>query len=127
MLRFYESQMSTLADANLDGVARDLVPYFREFHENATMDLDDDALFNRVSAGLRRARSWDFESMFAQILFVAIMLEVAPDFDTDPHIRAALEDGTQPLDDRLAGIGDALSEAGWEAVSARGNPAAWEG
>ena len=65
--------------------------------------------------------------MFALNLFVALMFEVAPDFDTDPDIHAWLSDRSRLPDARLAEIEYVLGEDGWEQVAARGNPQAWEG
>jgi len=118
--------MATLLDASLPTLATRLVPYMREHHSEATRQLDDSLLCQRITTGLRRARKWEFESMFGLSLFVALMFEIAPDFDMDPHIHALLSDRSRPPDARLAQIEGALSEDGWEQLAARGNPKAWE-
>ena len=64
--------------------------------------------------------------MFGLGLFVALMFEVAPDFDTDPKIRDLLGDQSWPLDARLDAVGDALTDDEWGQVAARADPKAWE-
>jgi hypothetical protein len=126
MLKIRAAQMSSLLDARLGYVAETLRPYLRHHHANATAGFDDDQLAQRIRVGLRRARGWGFETMFGLGLFVALMFEVAPDFDTDPKIRDLLGDQSWPLDARLDAVGDALTDDEWGQVAARADPKAWE-
>jgi hypothetical protein len=127
MLTIRHAQFAAMLDARLPEIGTTLLPYMRERHRAATAGLNDAELRERIICALVRARSWGFESMFGLTSFVALMFDVAPDFDTDPAIRAALRDSAKPLDARIAGIGDALSEAGWAQVAQRADQGAWKG
>jgi hypothetical protein len=127
MLTIRHAQFAAMLDARLPEIGNTLLPYMRERHGAATAALNDAELLERIISGLTRARRWGFESMFGLTSFVALMFNVAPDFDTDPVIRAALSDASKPLDARIAGIEDALSEAGWAQVAQRADQRAWTG
>lgn len=126
MITIRQAQMSALQDAQLPNILAQLTYYVREHHANSTAQFDDAQLGKMVGAGVRRARNWGFESMFGMGLFVALMFEVAPDFDTDPRIHAVLSEPPCALDDCLAGIADVLGDDEWEQVAQRANPQAWQ-
>jgi hypothetical protein len=90
MLTISSAQRSTLIDARLGYVAEELKEFMRLNHAEAIAGIDDALVSQRIAAGLRRARGWGFETMFGLGLFVALMFEVAPDFDPLTRTCAAL-------------------------------------
>jgi hypothetical protein len=127
MLTIRNQQFDALFEARLPEISRDLAAYVRRTCPDAVAALDDEALLQRVLVGARRARRWGFESMFGFAVFVTIMLEVAPDFDTHPRVRALLDvDSPLALDARLQGIAGILTEDEWEELAKSATPSAWE-
>jgi hypothetical protein len=125
MITIRNAQMAALQQAQLPSVLARLTQYVREHHAASTAQFDDALLGQMVGAGVRRAQGWGFETMFGLGLFVALMFEVAPDFDTDPRIHAALGTPSCALDDCLAGIADVLADDEWEQLAQRANALAW--
>jgi len=118
--------MCTFLDQRLDTIADQLIPYFRETHPEVTGPLSDKILRHRIFVGLARARQWDVQSWFGLTVFVALMFEIAPDFDTHPTLRAHLAHTARDVDARLGDIDGALDDDGWEALAVTADPALWE-
>lgn len=125
MLTIRHEQWSALVDARLGQVAESLEGYLRLHHAAAIQGLDDASLAHRISVGLRRARGWGLDSMFGLGVFVALMFEVGPDFDTDPQIRRLLADHSRKPSDRLLLLDATLTDADWALVAARADLQAW--
>jgi hypothetical protein len=126
MLTIRSEQLAALAETQFDRVIAELRQYLRTHHAEATAHLDDDTLTHCIRIGVRRARSWGFDTLFGLGLFVALMFEVAPDFDTDPKIRKLLANPSLSLSRRLNGLETALTDLEWEQLSARADQRVWE-
>lgn len=126
MLTVRAAQREALIDARAPALAEAIELYLRLQHADALAGMDDALVARRVGIGLRRARGWGFDSMFGLGLFVALMFETAPDFDTDPRIAAILSDPSQPLNARLASLETALSLQDWEQLAAAARSAGWK-
>jgi hypothetical protein len=126
MLTIRSSQVAVLVDARSAALTEAIEAYLRLHHAEALDGLDDALLTRRVGVGLRRARRWGFDSMFGLGLFVALMFEVAPDFDADPQINALLSDPSRPLNDRLDALESTVTDARWQQLAADADAGAWE-
>jgi hypothetical protein len=119
------AQRAALTDACAPALAEAIEVYLRLQHADALAGMDDTLVTQRVGIGLRRARGWGFDSMFGLGLFVALMFEVAPDFDTDRRIAAILADPSRPLNARLEALETALSQHDWQQLAAGARASAW--
>lgn len=94
--------------------------------EEFTVDaLPDERLHDLVRTGIARARRYGmtFESSIAA--FVAVMFEIAPNFDEHRLCQVLLGDEQTAPDARLDELLDVLTEKNWESIRADYNPQAW--
>ena len=73
---------------------------------------------------LGRGHGFEMESSGAA--FSALMFLVAPNFDQQPAIRAALADATMSPDARMAKLMTRTKEQDWDAAGAMADPAVWQ-
>ena len=125
MLRIREEQLRQFepqADAAL--VAR-IVEHLHEEHADVTDTLPDDVLREMVEAGMARARGHGLTWESSLAAFVALMFEIAPNFDEHPRVRHYLDSSTVPPDERLNRLAASLSDEDWEAIERDYDAAAW--
>ena len=125
MLTVRAAQRAAFIDARVPELAEAIEIYLRLQHADALAGMDDALVTLRVGIGVRRARGWGFDSLFGIGLFVALMFEVAPDFDTDRRIAAILADPLRPLNERLEALDTALSAEHWQQLAACARASAW--
>ena len=75
---------------------------------------DNKKLEAMVEIGIERAKSHGLELAEDLAAFVALMFEVAPNFDEEEEIKAALEDTNLVPSDRLAQLWERTSDEAWE-------------
>ncbi|WP_441293209.1 hypothetical protein ACSRUE_06820 [Sorangium sp. KYC3313] len=78
-----------------------------------------------VRAGMARARSHGIRAEWAVTSFVAMMFEIGPDFDTQPEIRAFLEEGSGLPEMRLMEAVERAPEESWTDAEENADPGAW--
>lgn len=110
MLIIREKQLHRLAVAML---ANRLRAYFLTHHADAVSAQGHDQLTQLITEGIQRAQEYGFRWESSIGWFLATMLEVSPRFDSQPHIRALLENTnhaeTRKIDEVLLGT----SERDW--------------
>ena len=75
---------------------------------------DNKKLEAMVEIGIERAKSHGLELAEDLAAFVGLMFEVAPNFDEEEEIKAALEDTNLVPSDRLAQLWERTSDEAWE-------------
>ena len=89
-------------------------------------ELDEATLDRLVRVGIARAGSHEISLQSAIAAFVAVMFEVAPNFDTHRLSRVLLGDEEVAPDARLDELLNVLTEKNWESIRAEYDPQAWE-
>ncbi len=69
-----------------------------------------------IANGLVRARSHGLHTTAQLTAFVTLMFGIAPNFDMQPRLRAALEDSNVPIDERWERLFTPEFDVGWEAA-----------
>ena len=110
-----------------DAFERRIARHLRDHHADALYGVSNDVLLRMVRAGVVRARSHSLSWESSIMTFVALMFEVAPDFDEHPAIRSALRDAATVPDERLAVAVDRLAPHVWQEASSRADLRAWFG
>ena len=76
--------------------------------------IDDEGLAEMVANGLARARSHGFTADDDLMAFVAVMFEIAPNFDEQPDIKRALANESIPINKRFDSLFIPALDGAWE-------------
>jgi hypothetical protein len=125
MLTFTDRQLAALfAPDDATAAARIRNALIRK-HGRAVARMPDDRLAEVIVAGVRRARTYGLRQMDSLMLFVVLMLEVAPGFDREPAIAAYLAASGDAPDARMLDITTAVAGPAWQAAAALQDEAEW--
>lgn len=116
-LTIRHAQMAVLRADVAAAFPQQLAGRLRERHGQALAPLDDAALLRVVEAGCARAGRWGLSERADRAAFVALMLEVAPDFDGHPAVRAVLRDVSMAPSTRLLLLPRLVPDHAWRAMA----------
>ena len=110
--------------------------YLREKHPSeivrftdavvALREIPDAKLDALLERGIARARSHGLTWESTLNAFVTMMVTVAPNFDQQRVVRAALADKDRPSNFRTKELDQRVSQADWKRARAAYDPAAWQ-
>lgn len=106
--------------------AAEVISFLRATSPIAVGSIEPSMLQTRVLRGLLRARTYGFKRASSLAAFVAIMFDIAPNFDEHPRIHAVLTDPTLSPDLRIDVLMSRTTAAHWEEALVRGGSDAWE-
>ena len=86
----------------------------REANPERVLDYDDKKLEEIVKIGIKRARSHDLERSEDVAAFVALMFEIAPNFDEQEEIKTILADTNYTPTERINQLWKRSSDEAWE-------------
>jgi hypothetical protein len=110
-------QMRQLDDRAFDGFVARLVPFVRRrcgaagAFDPGLVPADEASFARQVRAGALRARALGLRSERALAAYVALACSYAPEFDSHPGVRAALEDRRYRPDERIRRVFDTIVRA----------------
>lgn len=102
-----------------------LAEHLRTEHGPLVEGLPDRLLEEMVRSGLVRARRYGLTWESSLTAFVALMFEVAPNFDEHPPVRRVLLDARVPPDARIEALAGRVSAEEWEEAGRRYDADAW--
>lgn len=102
-----------------------LCRYLREDHANVTDRYPDPIFQKMVAGGIERAQSRGLTLENKIAFFVALMFEIAPNFDQHPRIGAMLEDPASTPDSAMDRLTQELTGRDWAQAARNSNPSAW--
>jgi hypothetical protein len=91
-----------------------IVLHLHENHAEAIDRFPDDILREMVGNGVKRGRSHGLTWESSLTHFVALMFEIAPNFDEHPAIRRVLHEPSVPPDERMDLLTEKVSGKEWE-------------
>jgi Domain of unknown function (DUF4123) len=103
-----------------------LVQHLKQKHAIAIGGLTDQALEQRIHAGLQRARRYGFREEATFAAFVGLMFEFAPNFDEHPRIQPILTDEDIAPDDRIDVLVEEATDEDWNEARNLSDPKAWD-
>jgi hypothetical protein len=115
-----------LAAIRLATLEQQIARHLREEHRRAVKDIADGELRKLIAAGIARAGRHGIESGQAVALFVALMFEIAPNFDEHPAIRKVLSDEGLAVDARVGELAERISPEEWVAAQGTYDARAWQ-
>lgn len=97
----------------------------REANSERVADYSDETIQTMVRVGVERARAHDFERAEDIAAFVAVMFEIAPNFDENEEVRAILEDRNFSIEERFKQLWGRTSDELWTELENRYDARVW--
>ena len=125
--------MHAVAEANFE---RHLARHLRESYSASVVklpdggeftvgDLLDDTLIQLIRTAIAKARRYEMTLQSSIASFVALMFDVAPNFDEHRLCEVLFGDEEKPPDARMEDILTVLTEKNWEAIRNDYDPQVW--
>ena len=125
MLVIRKEQMDAFGWQTEEEFVRFVMEHIREESPERVLGYADEYFEEMVRNGLARARSHGFREEEDLAAFVAIMFEIAPNFDEQPNIKKVLDDKTIPSDRRFEQLWGLTSNEDWEEAKRNSREEAW--
>jgi hypothetical protein len=97
----------------------------REANPERVVDYSDETLETMVKTGIERARTHDFDRAEDIAAFVAVMFEIAPDFDENPEVKAILDDESFSVEERFKQLWGRTSDETWQELENKYDARVW--
>jgi hypothetical protein len=125
MLTIREEQMNAFLLDDEQAFVDFIIEHLNEESPELIDRLPLDALREMVSNGIARAKKYGLRSPEDLTAFVAVMFEIAPNFDEQPEIHQVLQDESIPIDERFDLIFEKVSDEAWEEADRNYDYEAW--
>jgi hypothetical protein len=125
MLKIRPSQMGFFAQASESDFVRRLCLHLRRHHGRVTENYPDGLFEQMVRSGIARARGRGLTVENKIAFFVALMFEIAPNFDEQRMIRRILEDERRPADEQIEMLAEWTTDADWREAGREADATAW--
>lgn len=125
MLTIRKEQMNVFEDERERDFVDRVMQFLKERHTAVVEDLSDDVLRQRVQVALERGRNHGLTWESSLVGFVALMFEVAPNFDQHPAFKRALSMPIEDENERIRAIYKSVSDAQWHEAQEYYDPSAW--
>ena len=102
-----------------------LMAHLREHHRARVCDLPDGVLLDMTRTGIARARRYGITWESNLIAFVALMFEVAPNFDQHPRMQMILTGHNIDPENKIDLLVERTPENVWREVKARSDVSQW--
>ncbi len=102
-----------------------LMAHLREHHTELVAGFSDDLLLPMVQTGITRARSYGITWESNLTAYVALMFEIAPNFDRHPRMQMILSSHSINPEDKLDMLMERMPEGIWDEMQRRNHSAAW--
>lgn len=125
MLIIRQQQLDDYILQDEDDFVRSVTEHIREENPERVADYPDSLLEEMVRTGINRAKSRGFERPEDLSAFVAVMFEIAPNFDEQTDISKILDDDQTPVEQKLDQLFELVSEEAWEEAEENYDADAW--
>lgn len=113
MLTIREKQIQHFIAKDDSELVKFIAETIREANPERVADYDDKKLEGMVKIGIDRARSHALERGEDIAAFVALMFEIAPNFDEQEEIKVVLEDTNYTPSERINQLWKRTSDETW--------------
>ena len=125
MLTIRKEQMDQMLTHDESRLIDFVVGHVQRECRDSVRDIDPRSLREMVSNGMTRARRHGLTGPRDLTAFVAIMFEIAPNFDDQPDIRRALGDSSVLIEQRFDRMLERVPDWAWEEAQRYKVSAAW--
>ena len=126
MLVVRKAQMDEMIMGDEDEFVSFLVSHAKEEHPEVKEDYTDDELRIMVRGGIKKAKSYGFKHHDDITGFVAVMFEIAPNFDEQEQIKEVLEEEGLNANQKFDKLwSDIVPDEAWEEADENYDDKAW--
>ena len=123
--RMRQEQLDQFLVRDDETLARAIARFLHDEVPALIEHLEEEILLEMIATGIVKARRYGLERPEQLIGFVSIMFEIAPNFDEQPDIRAALTDPERAPTERYERLFSDPFAAAWEEADANYDDDAW--
>jgi hypothetical protein len=125
-LKIRPEQMEVFRRAAVKGFIERMMEHLHRYHSEAIAGLSDEMLRDRVEIGVGRGEAYGLTSEDGLPFFVALMFEIAPNFDQQTNIHSLLSQKELPPKVRIELVQKATTADDWEEARKLSDPHVWE-
>ncbi len=125
MLIIREQQIQHFIAENEANLIKLIVQIVREANAERVADYDDQMLEEMVKIGIERAKRNGLQNAEDISAFVAVMFEIAPNFDEQEQIKIVLADTNFPPAERFFQLFERVSDEDWKRAEKLYNADIW--
>jgi hypothetical protein len=114
MLIIREKQIQHFIAENEPELIKLVVRIVREANAERTADYEDKMLEKMVKTGIERAKRHELQNAEDIAAFIAVMFEIAPNFDEQEQIKAVLADTNFSPPERFFQLFERVPDKDWE-------------
>ncbi len=119
------AQIEAMLAANEEPLVSSVIEYLERERPLLIGGIEETWLRQAVRSGLARARGHQLSKPWHLVAFVALMFDVAPNFDEQPDIAQRLDQPERSADARLKAIFDPALTDAWEEAEGNYDADAW--
>jgi predicted small metal-binding protein len=125
MLVIREEQIQRFIANDEEELVKSIKQHIREENSEKIVVFSDEMFEEMVRTGIKRAKSHGFERAEDIAAFVAVMFEIAPNFDEQPEIKKILDDSNIPGEQKFERFWEQVSDESWKKAEANYDSDAW--
>jgi hypothetical protein len=125
MLRIRDEQLRAFLPANDIQLVDFIAAHLKQQTPELVDPLPESDLRLMIHHGIVRARGHGLRRTEDLTAFVALMFEIAPNFDEQPAIRGVLRDATIPSNERMDRLFDRVPDGAWDEAERAYDPDSW--
>lgn len=125
MLIIREEQIQHFIAADEDQLVKLIGHIIREANTERTADYEDKTLEKMVKIGIERAKGYELQNGEDISAFVAVMFEIAPNFDEQELIKAVFADTNFQPAERFYQLFERVSDEDWKNAENLYNADVW--
>lgn len=103
-----------------------MLSHLRTHHEESVAELSDPIVRNRIKTGMARAKRYGLLRRDHLTGYIALMFDIAPNFDEQPVIHRILKPLNVPAEARMERLSSAPTPEDWLEAVDLADPSVWE-
>jgi hypothetical protein len=114
MPKMTSEQIDALVAGDDEQLIRTVLAYQQREYGNLLNGVPEDMQIGMIRNGIAKARSYGLQRAGNINAFVALMFEIAPEFDRQPDIQRVLKDPTIAPENKIQALMDRVPAQAWE-------------
>jgi hypothetical protein len=114
VLHLSEEQLKMCREAIENDLIKLIYWHLRSYHSKVVQYIDKSVLMGRIAHGLIRARHYQLATISDLAGFVALMFELAPNFDHHPSFAAVLSDANLLPEQKMRRLSQVITDREWQ-------------
>ncbi len=114
LIQLSVDQLSQCREAIENDLVKLIYWHLRSYHSKVVQYIDKEVLHERIIHGLKCARQYQLATISDLAGFVALMFELAPNFDQHPSFAAVLSDTNLAPEQKMRRLSQVITDREWQ-------------